>query len=117
MKPYEHQASLLKVLSHPTRMAILYQLRSGEACVCHLEAALGSRQAYISQHLMILREAGLVRDRREGSNIYYHVTEPRVFAVLDAARVLDDSSAPVPVARVSDCPCPKCATNVVTMPD
>lgn len=103
------QARLFKTLSHPARLAILEVLRKGEACVCHIEAALGYRQAYISQQLMLLRDAGLVADRREGWNIFYRVTEPRVFAVLEAAQAMTG-----PVARASRrkparaCPCPKC---------
>jgi DNA-binding transcriptional ArsR family regulator len=111
MPAYEHQANLVKALSHPTRLAILELLRKDEACVCHLEATLGCRQAHISQQLMILREAGLVQDRREGSNVYYRVAEPGVFAVIDALRRLDGSAGPAPRARPADCPCPKCATH------
>ena len=119
MAPYENSAKLLKALSHPTRLAILDLLRAGEACVCHLEAALGHRQAYISQHLMVLRDAGLVGDRREGSNVYYHVTRPQVYTVLDAANQSAvpelaeqsfsrlDQAAPCLV----NCACPHCNPN------
>ena len=47
-----------------------------------MEAHLGYRQAYISQQLMVLREAGLIQDRRDGWNVFYRVAEPRIFAVL-----------------------------------
>jgi DNA-binding transcriptional ArsR family regulator len=119
MAPYDNSAKLLKALGHPTRLAILDLLRAGEACVCHLEAALGYRQAYISQHLMVLRDAGLVGDRREGSNVYYHVTRPQVYAVLDAA---DQSAAAeraeqglswldMAAPRLGNCACPHCNAN------
>ena len=84
IQPYEAQAQMLKVLTHPARLAILNILRDGEHCVCHMEAHLGLRQAYISQQLMVLREAGLIQDRRDGWNVFYRVTEPRIFAVLSA---------------------------------
>ena len=58
-------------------------LRDGEQCVCHLEAVLGCRQAYISQHLMVLREAGLVEDRRDGARIFYRVIKPEVFDLVE----------------------------------
>lgn len=90
---------------HPARLAMLDVLREGEACVCHLEAALGYRQAYISQHLMVLREAGLVEDRREGWNVYYHVTGPDVFAVMDA---VPGKAAGPRIGKLAQCPCPKC---------
>lgn len=110
MTTYEAQATLFKVLRHPARLAILDILREGEACVCHIEAALGFRQAYISQQLMVLRAAGLVHDRRDGLNIYYHVIEPRVLAVMDAAsgHPHHNESAHPPVARLVNCPCPHC---------
>lgn len=106
---YEAQAQLLKVLTHPTRIAILNILRDGEHCVCHLEAYLGYRQAYISQQLMVLREAGLIQDRRDGWNVFYRVTEPRIFAVLTAVEQMvapKDGAALKRPAVV--CPCPKC---------
>ncbi|MEW6406696.1 MAG: permease [Chloroflexota bacterium] len=46
------------ILMHPARLGILDLLREGEACVCHMEAVFGYRQAYISQQLMVLRDAG-----------------------------------------------------------
>ncbi len=109
IQPYEEQANLLKVLTHPARLAILNILRDGEHCVCHMEAHLGYRQAYISQQLMVLRDAGLIQDRREGWNIFYHVTEPRIFAVLSAVEqfVGLENRLPKPQQAVF-CPCPKC---------
>ena len=58
MKPFEAEAHFFKLLMHPARLEILDELRKDEACVCHLEAKLGYRQAYISQHIMVLRKAG-----------------------------------------------------------
>jgi DNA-binding transcriptional ArsR family regulator len=113
MDAYEPQARLFKTLMHPVRLAILEILRDGEQCVCHLEAVLHLRQAYISQQLAVLREAGLVQDRRDGWNIYYHVTDARVYPVLDSARVLTGAPRPtLPPATV--CPCPKCEPEAVT---
>src|SRR5512147_3293520 len=83
MDTFEESAKLFKVLMHPARLEILDILRDGEHCVCHIEAALGQRQAYISQQLSVLREAGLVQDRRDGWNVHYRVTKPQVFALLD----------------------------------
>lgn len=100
-----NSAQLFKLLGHPARLAILGALRAGEQCVCHLEAMLGYRQAYISQHLMTLREAGLVQDRREGPNVFYRVAEPAVWRVMEAAGAAEMLPAS---ARHDDCPCPKC---------
>ena len=118
MDPLEDSAALFKLLSHPSRLAILQVLRDGEECVCHMEAALGLRQAYISQQLMVLRQAGLVTDRREGWNVFYRVTRPEVYAVLDAALGIvagADAAAARPVirGRPKSCPCPKCAARAL----
>ena len=75
------------------------------------------RQAHISQHLMVLRDAGLVTDRRDGWNIFYRVCKPEIFAVLDAMSVL--SGEPVRQANSNagkaSCPCPKCNPAAETM--
>ncbi len=109
MDTYTSQAKLFKALMHPVRLAILDILRESEECVCHMEATLGYRQAYISQHLMVLREAGLVDDRRDGWNIFYRVVKPEVYTVVDAARRMLgmplSSSRPHPP---DSCPCPHC---------
>lgn len=52
-------ADLFRLLGQPVRLRILLAIGTGEACVCHLEAHLGLRQALISQYLMVLRDAGL----------------------------------------------------------
>lgn len=112
MRIYQNQAQLFKVLMHPTRLAILDILRDSEHCVCHLEAVLGLRQAHISQHLMVLREAGLVSDRRDGWNIFYRVIKPEIYQVIEAAKAYTNvpSSQPFSVSKNAEhsCPCPKC---------
>jgi len=61
----EKVSNLLQTISPAPRLEILLGIGEGEACVCHLEAMFGLRQATLSQHLMALREAGVVTDRRE----------------------------------------------------
>ncbi len=117
MDTYHAQAKLFKALMHPARLAILDILRSGEACVCHMEAALGYRQAYISQQLMVLRDAGLVDDRRDGWNIYYRVIKPEIFHVVDAAqRMLGKSTRHRVPAVLPSCSCPRCTGEAVKAP-
>jgi ArsR family transcriptional regulator len=103
---------------HPARLTILEALRDGEQCVCHLEVLLGQRQAYISQQLAELRAAGLVRDRREGWNVYYWIAQPDVFTLLETARAMV-GGAPAPDAipsRLIDCPCPQCTARADPVP-
>lgn len=110
---FEKQARFFKALMHPARLAILDVLRYGEQCVCHLEAALGYRQAYISQQLMLLRDAGIIEDRRNGWNIFYRVINPGIYTVIDAAHQLTGTYCGLEPSRqyekpLSNCPCPKC---------
>jgi ArsR family transcriptional regulator len=107
-QPYEAQAQFLKVLTHPARLAILNILRDSEHCVCHMEAHLGFRQSYISQQLAVLREAGLIQDRRDGWNIFYRVADAKIFSVLDAVQLVMGENRTQPPKTEVHCPCPKC---------
>jgi ArsR family transcriptional regulator len=108
-QPYQVSANLFKILAHPARLTILSILRDGEQCVCHIEAMLKLRQAYISQHLKVLKDAGIVSVRRDGWNMYYHVTYPEVFEVMDTMFALSGQPEPIPHAHSNaNCPCPKC---------
>jgi DNA-binding transcriptional ArsR family regulator len=110
IRVYDLQAQIFKVLNHPVRLAILDLLRDGEHCVCHMEAHLGFRQAYISQQLAVLREAGLIQDRRDGWNVFYRVVEPRIFDVLDTvARMMLSGKNEQSEKTAVSCPCPKCS--------
>ena len=113
MDSYETQSEYLKALAHPTRLAILDILRDGEQCVCHMEAMLALRQAYISQQLMILKNVGLVESRRDGLNLYYRVIKSEIFTVLDAVSVATGTTIELPVHKHAntECPCPKCNVN------
>jgi DNA-binding transcriptional ArsR family regulator len=111
LQPADLQAQIFKVLTHPTRISILDILRDGEHCVCHMEAYLGCRQSYISQQLSVLREAGLIQDRRDGWNIFYRVVNPQIYEVLDAVQKLTGQpGGDVNKARVV-CTCPHCSAK------
>jgi ArsR family transcriptional regulator len=105
------QACLFKTLMHPARIAILESLRNSEECVCHLEAHLHLRQAYLSQQLAVLRKAGLIADRRDGMNMFYRITQPEVLNLLDAACTMVGGTPRIRLesAIPHACPCPKCA--------
>lgn len=111
-RSYNLQAEIFKVLTHPARLAILDILRDSEHCVCHMEAWLGYRQAYISQQLSVLRQAGLIRDRRDGWNIYYQIADERIYKVLDQVREMTGSKAVELKTPASVCACPKCSPVV-----
>lgn len=106
-------AELFRLLAQPSRLQILAVIGGGEACVCHLEAVLGLRQAYISQQLMLLRDAGLVTTYKDGRNVYYKLANTDILKVVRQASAFLGASGwdealnqPGPVAN---CPCPHCA--------
>lgn len=121
MNPAQDIASILRALSQASRIEILLAIGTGEACVCHLEAAIGGRQAYISQQLMVLRDAGIVKSRREGRNIYYRLKDPTVLELIQQAGRIggfeaDELPITGPMNRVEECPCPKCDIELTEDP-
>lgn len=118
IKPFQASSDLFKILSHPARLAILSILRDGEQCVCHMEAMLKLRQAYISQHLKILKDAEIVSDRRDGWNMYYRVARTEIFDVLDAMFSLAGQPGAIPHTHSkAECPCPKCHPDRLIAPE
>src|SRR5688500_9214267 len=96
-------AQLFHALSDETRLAVLDMLRGGERCVCDLQGALDAAQSRLSFHLKVLRDAGLVTDRKQGRWSYYALNAERVaeaeafLADLGEARV--SSPTLVPLSR------------------
>ena len=74
-------ARLFQALSDPTRLDILARLRGGERCVCELQDDLDAAQSRLSFHLRVLRDAGLVTDRKEGRWVYYTAVPERFEAM------------------------------------
>jgi ArsR family transcriptional regulator len=103
----------LKAIDPPARIRILLAIGEGEACVCHLETILGLRQAFISQHLMALREVEILTARRAGRYIFYQLKDTRVLdlirltAELAGIPELDDSWSSSDKAQTGCC-CPHC---------
>jgi DNA-binding transcriptional ArsR family regulator len=107
-------SKLFRILGQPSHLEILLAIGTGEACVCHLEAATGWRQAYISQHLMALRSEGLVVSRRNGRNIYYRLKNAGVIDLIGkAASLAGISDVEAAKGRLAEplpnCTCPHCS--------
>ena len=75
----DRAAQLFHALSDSTRLGIIEMLRRGEQCVCDLQDELGAAQSRLSFHLRVLKEAGLVSDRKDGRWSYYSI-EPEALA-------------------------------------
>ena len=76
-------AERFRTLGEPTRLHLLNELRHGERSVGDLVEALGATQANVSKHLQLLHAAGMVSRRREGTTIYYRVSDSSVFRLCE----------------------------------
>src|SRR3982751_1678967 len=81
----ERAIELFHALSDQTRLDIVELLRNGERCVCELTDSLDAAQSRLSFHLRVLKDAGLVTDRREGRWVYYTLSRD---AFLEAEELL-----------------------------
>ena len=80
--PQSHAATRwFHALSDPTRLEIVGMLSHGERCVCELQSALDVAQSRLSFHLRVLKEAGLVTDRRQGRWIHYSANRDALDAI------------------------------------
>ncbi len=70
---YELHAQVLKALSHSTRLFIVNELAQHEKCVCELQELIEDDISTISKHLSILKQAGIIEDRKEGLRVYYRL--------------------------------------------
>lgn len=70
---YEARARIAKALAHPSRLLILDALAEKEACVCELTELVGADQSTVSKHLAVLKQAGIIEDRKEGVMTFYRL--------------------------------------------
>lgn len=82
----QFKAEFFQALAHPTRIAIVEQLRDGELSAGTLISRLGIEQANASQHLSVLRAKKIVLGRKAGNQVFYRVRDPLIIEVLDVMR-------------------------------
>ena len=75
---YRRTAVVGRALADPKRLCVLESLAGGEVSVSELSSLVGCQVPNMSQHLAVLRAAGLVTSRRDGSTVYYRLADPRV---------------------------------------
>ena len=97
----ERATRLFHALSDQTRLSILQRLRFGERCVCDLTDALDAAQSRLSFHLKVLKDTGLVTDRREGRWMYYTLNTDALAEVGEFVEGM--ASAPSASERRSGC--------------
>jgi ArsR family transcriptional regulator len=84
----EVKADLFKALAHPARVRALELLAAGELTVGELQPLVGIESSHLSQQLGVLRRAGLVKTRKEGSSVIYSLRDPLVAELLSVAKRL-----------------------------
>lgn len=84
---FELRAKIAKAMAHPTRLFIIDELSRQERCVCELTEMIGADTSTVSKHLTILKNAGIVKDEKRGTMVYYQLRVPCVvnfFACIEA---------------------------------
>jgi ArsR family transcriptional regulator len=83
---YKLHASICNTLANPKRLEIIDKLRTRELSVTALAEALEISQANLSQHLALMRQRGIVTTRREGLNVFYKLSNPKIIQACDLMR-------------------------------
>ena len=117
LPPEEKISRIFRAISTPARFRILAAIGTGEACVCHLEALLDLRQAYISQQLMELRDADLLDTRRDGRYIFYRLSKPQLLDMLVDIGTLfgiptEEMETLLSTDPLPQCCCPDCVAQL-----
>jgi len=84
----ELQAQFFRSLSHPARIRVLELLRDRERSVGELVGQVGLEASHLSQQLGVLRRAGLVTTRKQGTTVYYALATPLIAGLLDQTRLI-----------------------------
>ena len=87
------RARIVKALAHPTRVFLVEELARGERCVCELTEMVGADTSTVSKHLSLLRAAGLVRDEKRGTMVFYHLRARCALNFLDCVESMVRSVA------------------------
>lgn len=116
----EQIAAPIEVIASSQRIAILLAIGQGEACVCHLETALGWRQAYISQHLMALRKADILDVRREGRYVFYRLKNTSYLDLITTSAEVCGLSKETVFDLINtqtypSCECPHCVPALISV--
>ena len=80
---FEARAKIVKAMAHPARLFIVDRLAKSECCVCELTDMIGADMSTISKHLSILKNAGIVRDEKRGTQVYYTLRVPCILKFFD----------------------------------
>jgi DNA-binding transcriptional ArsR family regulator len=83
-----NEVDVFKALADPTRLKILECIKDGEKCICEVIPYTGKSQPNVSQHLKVLKIAGLVDERREGTRILLKASNKKIFDIINSVKQL-----------------------------
>lgn len=90
---FEARAKIIKAMAHPARLMIVDELSRRERCVCDLTEMVGSDVSTVSKHLSVLRNAGIVRDEKRGSKVFYILRTPCILNFMSCVETVIKSRA------------------------
>lgn len=90
---FEMRAQVVKALAHPTRLFIVEELSKQEYCVCELTDMIGADTSTVSKHLSILKHAGIVKDDKRGTTVYYQLRCPCILNFFGCIEVVMQTTA------------------------
>lgn len=93
-KTYESRAKIIKAMAHPSRLFIVDELSRGERCVCELTAMIEADISTVSKHLRLLKQAGIVADRKEGLQVFYRLKTPCILQFFDCVESVQRENTP-----------------------
>ena len=92
-RAFEVRARIIKALAHPSRLMMVDALTDGEKCVCVLRELVGSDMSTVSKHLTLMREAGIVVDRKVGQQVFYSLRVPCIVSFFGCVEAVMKSYA------------------------
>ena len=98
---YERRAEVIKAMAHPTRLCLVHELAERERCVCELTDIIGDDISTVSRHLTLLRNAGIVGRRKNGTQVFYSLRCRCVLDFLDCveAMIAENAGGPTQTPR------------------
>lgn len=81
-----NEVDIFKALADPTRLKILECIRKGEKCICEIIPYTGKSQPNVSQHLKVLKNAGIIDERKDGTRIIIKVSKNDIYTIVDKVK-------------------------------
>lgn len=91
---YRLRSQVIKAMGHPSRLMMLDALAEGEKCVCELQKLVGSDISTVSKHLALMKNAGIVTDRKEGLQVFYRLKVPCILRFFDCVEAVLEARCP-----------------------